>query len=129
MPHANLPPGIHALRRSSVWDGARWKEVKNLGWLLRHASEVESFDVLRGSGGNDALLVATLLDHRVYATPYASFAVLANFLNRPSFVGLPAVWLGKRMLVGPALPGAAEELARNKAWHQRALYAEHWRGR
>lgn len=74
----------------------RMKTVKNLGWLLKNAAQVERFIVLEGPGfPNEAYLVAQLRDGRRYETPFASKEVLRDWLHRPSFRGLPLEWFGQ----------------------------------
>ena len=62
------------------------KQVKNLGWLLRHWKETSSFEV-------STTTLTAFGDDWVFTTPYASLSVLHRFLNRPVFVGLPVAWL------------------------------------
>lgn len=107
---------------SKVVRGGKAKAVKNLGWLLQHWKDVESFEVTEGGkfGSSDVVLRAwlhTVDDHGIktrypdrgptsgdyYETDFASRSVLADFLQRPVFEGLPIKWLGKSMKVGPAL--------------------------
>jgi hypothetical protein len=65
--------------------------VKNLGWLLRHWKEVQSFDLAEvdrtphGSG----FMVAHLRGGGVFISEFASFAVMADWVRRPVFRGLP----------------------------------------
>src|SRR4051812_5118085 len=103
-----LPPRTEELIRSAVWDGEKWKEVKNLGWLINNWKGVELIDVRKYKGSvrngpglrDDALLVAHMRDGKVYATPFASREVLAHWLNRPVFKGANVVWFGRRTTVG-----------------------------
>lgn len=101
--------------------------VRNLGWLLRNWKLIERFEVrvhpkraLECPGlPPDAYLTA--YGERVngrtgkregffYQTDYASDHVLARFLDRPVFRGLPIDWYGERMAIGDerykALPRA-----------------------
>lgn len=65
------------------------KSVKNLGWLLRHASEARSIEVrANGLNGNEATLLV-LGDEWVFYTPFASAAVCEAWIARPSLAGLP----------------------------------------
>lgn len=66
------------------------KQVKNLGWLLKHWKETRSFEV---SFATDDYTLTAFGDDWVFTTPYASLSVLHGFLNRPVFVGLPVAWL------------------------------------
>lgn len=67
------------------------KAVKNLGWLLRHAADVERFEVSTGLtgryGGGEGLLNAVLSDGRKYATSFASDSLMLQWLDRPVFKG------------------------------------------
>lgn len=98
-----------------------YREVTNLGWLLRHSSEVERVEahggnvvafMLDGSewssrkeltripdesvgGARDSLMIARLRDGRVYVTRWASYEVMSDWLSRPRFKGLPLRWFGR----------------------------------
>lgn len=91
-------------------DGS-YREVLNLGWLLRHWQEVQGFEVLTGTarhiggfevpntdqdrlGQWDATLVAHLRDGRRYVSRFASHRVLLDWLQRPVFKTVPLVWFG-----------------------------------
>jgi hypothetical protein len=86
-------------------DGRR-KSVKNLGWLLRNWSRVASFGVTRPYGLKfERTLFATMKHGDVVTTYEADFMddrVLANFLRRPVFVGLPCYWGGVDGFIGPS---------------------------
>lgn len=72
--------------------GKKPVEVKNLGWLLRHAGQVVSlgFNYSPSNGAPcDGELIARLSDGTTYFTDYASIAVCWGFVNRPSWQGLP----------------------------------------
>lgn len=77
---------------------ARGKRVKNLGWLLRHWSEVSSFTIephppVDGDGFHpDCVLVAHLTDGEEYRTGFSSAETLKGWLNRPVFRGVPQDW-------------------------------------
>jgi len=74
---------------------ARGRPVKNLGWLLRHWKEVESFTILPHppcSGIADCILVANLKDVETYQTGFGCASVLKDWLDRPVFRGLPIDW-------------------------------------
>lgn len=87
---------IDRLDRAAVWDRGSWKLVKNLGWLLDHAGDVDRFEVRLGDSptSRDVVLIAFLDDGRIYATPFASRSVLAGWLCRPVFKGLGVRWIG-----------------------------------
>ncbi len=106
-----LPPGTLTLDHAAVYDGKKWKRVKNLGWLVRNWKSVTSFDVRRGYGSWDATLIAFIDNGNVYATPYASRYVLANFLDRSIFRGIPVLWLGTQRVAGPDLANAVARRA------------------
>jgi len=67
------------------------RPVKNLGWLLRHWSEVESFSFFyapKSDTVGDGVLSARLRDGSFYRTDFASLTVCFRFLHRPVFGGL-----------------------------------------
>ena len=68
-------------------------KVKNLGWLLRHADDVERFRVLNidDPQEGECFLLAELTDGRVYLTTWQSRTVLREWLNRRVFRGIPGV--------------------------------------
>lgn len=61
--------------------------VKNLGWLLRHWREVQSFDLLEFSHGG--LMVAHLRGGGYYLADWASFELMRDWVSRPVFRGVP----------------------------------------
>ena len=75
------------------------RKVKNLGWLLRHAGEVERLTVFKGGVNPDgAVLVADLkLDSQgkrevFYSASFASYTVCRDWLaKRRVFQGVPTV--------------------------------------
>jgi hypothetical protein len=88
-------PRVADLVRSAVWDGKNWSEVKNLGWLLKNRKNVEQIEAAPSKARmTDAILIAYIRDGKVYATPYASRSVLAGWLARPVFMGVPLNWFG-----------------------------------
>ncbi len=71
------------------------KPVKNLGWLLAHWKQVQAFTIdphppTRGFA--DAVLRAHLDDGGEYRTGFADAGVLARWLDRPVFRGVPQTW-------------------------------------
>jgi hypothetical protein len=71
------------------------KRVKDLGWLLRHAADVERITViLQQSGQWDCHLYAYLKDGRSYSCGWASRRVCRDWLRRPRFAGVPLNWDG-----------------------------------
>jgi hypothetical protein len=74
------------------------REVKNLGWLLRHWKEVESFNISEwtGAGEAGALMIAKLNDGGAFVTKWADASVLRDWLRRPVFRGAPLNWFGQK---------------------------------
>lgn len=84
------------------------RPVKNLGWILRNWKRIDRFEVTHyppdgKSCPPDAWLVAYTRDGYVYRTPYADRGVLAGFIDRPVFRGLPILWYGEARTVGEKL--------------------------
>lgn len=77
---------------SAVVRGGKVKQVKNLGWLLKHWQDVSSFTVSPGARGNECLLVAHLRSGGEYVSDFADSSVLKAWLNRPVFKGVPVRW-------------------------------------
>lgn len=85
------------------------KEVTNLGWILRHWQDVDWVDVRRVYATDglsqyrstwDCILSVWLRDGRVFVTPFASSAVLLDWLDRPVFRGRPLNWFGYEGVCG-----------------------------
>jgi hypothetical protein len=79
------------------------RQVKNLGWLLRHWKNVEQIQVSAPWTNAEGRLVVILgqsCAHMSYDTLFMSRAVLHNFLDRPVFRGVPVDWLGITCKVG-----------------------------
>lgn len=78
------------------------KNVQNLGWLLRHWKDVESFQVFALPENTvwRAELRANLKDGRIYQTEFASESVLWNWLDRPVFKGALLNWAGEKTVCG-----------------------------
>ncbi len=81
-------------------DGKAPKQVKNLGWLLRHWREVKSFDVCPSGNSSYEAHVTAFSDDWFYTTDYASLRVLHKWLNRRVFVGLPINWMSVQVKIG-----------------------------
>lgn len=70
-------------------DGRR-TPVKNLGWLLRHAADVERIEFTTDAPhgtfwtAENYILTATLRDGTRYVTPFASAEVFRQWVQRPS---------------------------------------------
>lgn len=78
---------------AAVVRGDKVRRVKNLGWLIRHASQVKSFEVARNPDPRwDALLIAHMTDGAKYVTDFADISILKAWLLRPSFEGLKVRW-------------------------------------
>lgn len=68
------------------------REVRGLGWLLRHRHEVTQLNVFPTPEGG-AVLVAHLADVRTFYCDFASRAVLRDWINkRRAWRGLPVMW-------------------------------------
>jgi hypothetical protein len=67
------------------------RTVKNLGWVLHNAHRVVALGFTRTSAHPLPTyeFCATLGDGTVYISPYASYGVFVNWVNRPRFWGLP----------------------------------------
>tara|TARA_Y100000310_G_scaffold339913_1_gene434088 strand:- start:494 stop:781 length:288 start_codon:yes stop_codon:yes gene_type:complete len=79
------------------WKTEKVREVKNLGWLLRHWKEVTYFDVSPSEfGPGGAHLVAVLKDSVRYETEFACASVLRGWLKRPVFKGVRLFWFNYR---------------------------------
>lgn len=78
------------------------RTVKNLGWLLRHQKEVQGLYVTVpvDAKSTECTLIADLTGGGEYRTPFASRSILALWLRRPVFQGLPLVWFGEKGAVG-----------------------------
>lgn len=94
-----------------------WKELTNLGWLLKNWKDVDSFSVhvLRTRNlrigttlfelpevvdrWGDCWMVAYMNDKRIYATTWASHETLKDWLVRPVFIGRPITWFGVRTII------------------------------
>lgn len=64
------------------------KQVKNLGWLLRHATEVDYFTIYPLKCGKpDAMALIAQCGVLRYETDYQSLKVMFDFLARPAFFG------------------------------------------
>lgn len=68
------------------------RTVKNLGWLLRNWTDVQTFQLLLSPPKSrcDLRLVAHLRDGGQYETDFASLSVCWRWLNRPVFQTIPA---------------------------------------
>lgn len=65
------------------------KKVKNLGWLLRHASEVRNFKLLRYKTGG--LLIARMLPEskiQSYRCEFADYSIMKKWIIRRVFSGV-----------------------------------------
>jgi len=103
----SLIPRSYVLRS----DGSR-REVKNLGWLLKHRAEVAHFNVRTektlpaGTVGRFGAILTAQIGKGdgalTYRTEFNSRDILRDFLSRPSWRGLRCYWddqpetIGKR---------------------------------
>lgn len=79
---------------ANVYRNNKWIKVKNLGWLLRHASEVEKIFVYQATEPKWAcFMVVDLKDNVRYQTHWADATVCKQWLHRPSLRGLPLYWI------------------------------------
>jgi len=76
-------------------DGSLIRAVKNLGWLLKHWKEVESFEMR-----DDYVLMARLRGRNIYAIKWADPTVARDWLSRPVFRGIPVRWFGEDTKAG-----------------------------
>lgn len=79
-----------------------FKFVNNLGWLLKHWKGVKEFRVYTQGLTNhsdDAILVAEMLDGKIYETGFACKDVLKDFLQRPVFYSLGCTWDSKFYII------------------------------
>ena len=74
-------------------DGSHTR-VRTLGWLLRHASDVERITCLAEAGRYwDVTMIAYLKDGRSFTCMWADRKVCRAWLKRPRFKGKPLYWL------------------------------------
>jgi hypothetical protein len=89
-----------------IYPSGRRRNVTNLGWLLRHASEVSriSFYPVDARGAYrhyDLLIVAETEDGTEYHTLYASATLARQWFRRPSLRHAEQVWSEKAIKVDP----------------------------
>ena len=89
----------------------KFKQVKNLGWLLKHWQDVEMFLVKEPTFMEkyllsehegwepDAILTAIMKDGVRYITTYADKGILEGWLARPVFIGCPVNWFGTETMI------------------------------
>jgi len=82
-------------------DGAT-RPVRNLGWLLRHASEATSVHVHPRIDASHDCVLYVHGNTWVFESTFQSRAVLSAWLDRPRFRGLPLAWFGRPVTVGDA---------------------------
>lgn len=95
----------------------RVRVLKNLGWLLRHGSDVKSFEVTRLPKDLpeplhtkwDAILFAHMKDGRVFQSFFASHVVLGEWLSRRMFRGMPVRFFGEDQVISRDAPKAEGE--------------------
>ena len=76
------------------------KTVKNLGWLLRHAKDINYFQVLVPNECYNRTVLKAVCDDWTYQIECASNIVLHKWLDRPSFKGVKVYWHDKPCLIG-----------------------------
>ncbi len=86
-PPIDLAVTVGGLLPSIVRTGPTVRQVRNLGWLIRHWREVDRLEVYDHppviSGMRpDAYLVARLADGRTYETGYSDIGVMKGWLSR-----------------------------------------------
>jgi hypothetical protein len=75
------------------------KPVKNLGWILRHAADVVSVEFWsrrradRPAGEPAGMMLARLVDGRIYRTDWASRDVFVRWIARPRFAHLDVTYV------------------------------------
>jgi len=72
------------MKHGTVMRGGKERKVKNLGWLLKHADEVERFTVYEDIDGGSHM-TAHLKDGGTFTIEWASARVMHDWLKRPSF--------------------------------------------
>ncbi len=90
-----------------VYPDGTVREVKNLGYMLRHWKEIDAIQVTnfepeagRPKGYNaDAFMSVDFKDGRIYTTGFMSKEVLRRFLDRPVLRGLPLNWFGEETTI------------------------------
>jgi hypothetical protein len=81
-------------------DGRKIRDVRNLGWLLRHWKTAQRVRILppKGAGLHEARMVVLMDAERTpgrvaeYRTDWASSRLLWDWLRRPVLIGLPLEW-------------------------------------
>ncbi len=83
-------------------DGSQ-KNVKNLGWLLRHWRDVKSLSVDTGKKEyvSPVSLTAHMSNGDRFVSYWADSSILLNWIKRPVFYGLPVIIDGHEYVVEP----------------------------
>lgn len=79
-------------------DGSK-KIVKNLGWLLRHWKEVDSFNIDTSRSEYSPSLTAHMNNGDRFVSYWADSSILLNWIKRPVFYGLPVIIDGKEYII------------------------------
>lgn len=88
-----------------IYSNGLSKDVKNLGWLIEHFSEVNNILVTEPSpekknDGWQAALVVDLAGGKCYSCLFGSIDVLWNWLMAKQWLqGVPLNWFGEKMFV------------------------------
>lgn len=84
-------------------DNGLVKEVKNLGWLIAHFSEVMDITVtddVVALGEWDCELIVKLTDNRLYKCKFGSRVILFNWLKTKQWLqGVNLSWFGKQITI------------------------------
>lgn len=67
-------------------DRQRIREVKNLGWLLKHWKDVDNFVI--DTDGSITFMTANLKNGNKFETQWVSYTVCRSWLARPVFLGV-----------------------------------------
>jgi len=96
MPEFASAEQIRNLPRSGAFitdsNGNVIRQVKNLGWLLKHWKQVKFFRVYYHNV-SDCVLQAVLNNGTRYLTTWESRQVMTDWLHRPVFRGLSIYWV------------------------------------
>lgn len=89
-------------------DGRVDRRVKNLGWLLKHWSDVVGFEIRHPAYTEPGYcnrqhktdtvcyMVAHLQDGRTFETNWADPSICRDWIRRPRFRGMDLIWYGER---------------------------------
>ncbi len=97
-----------------IYPDGRRRNVKNLGWLLKHAHEVKRirfFPVDRGGayGYYDLLVIAETDNGTEYHTLFGDKTIARRWFKRPSLRHAEQVWSEEAIKIDPGAFDAPEE--------------------